>query len=75
MTIQYFYAVLYVMWGEIRLSLQGGGWGTGVGLHERVTAETEGFTKSVGTLSPEQNGGHAQPGRVGYEGKAVLRRH
>lgn len=31
-----------------------------------------GLTKSVGSLSAEQNGGHAQPGRVGHEGEAVL---
>lgn len=34
-----------------------------------------GLTKSVGSLSAEQNGGHAQPGRVGHEGEAVLRWH
>lgn len=34
-----------------------------------------GLTKRVGTLSAEQNCGHAQPGRVGHERKAVLRRH
>lgn len=34
-----------------------------------------GLTKRVGTLSAEQNRGHAQPGRVGHEGEAVLRRH
>lgn len=33
------------------------------------------FTKSVGALSAEQNGGHAQSGRLGHEGEAVLRRH
>lgn len=32
-----------------------------------------GVTKSVGSLSAEQNGGHAQPGRVGHEREAVLR--
>lgn len=37
--------------------------------------ETEGFTKSVGTLSPEQDRGYAQPGCLGHEGKAVLRWH
>lgn len=34
-----------------------------------------GLTKSVGSLSTEQNSGHAQPGRVGHEGEAVLRWH
>lgn len=34
--------------------------------------QNEGFTKSVGTLSPEQDGGHTQPGCLGHERKAVL---
>lgn len=33
------------------------------------------ITKSVGTLSTEQDSGYAQPGRVGHEGEAVLRRY
>lgn len=33
------------------------------------------LTKRVGTLSAEQNRGHAQPGRVGHEREAVLCRH
>lgn len=36
---------------------------------------TGGLTKRVGTLSAEQNRGHAQPGRVGHAREAVLRRH
>lgn len=39
------------------------------------SVEHMGFTKSIGTLSTEQNCGYAQPGRVGHEGQAVLRRH
>lgn len=50
----------------------GGGGGAGV---LWVGGEVEGFTKSSGTLSAEQNGGHAQSGCVGHEGEAVLRRH
>lgn len=34
-----------------------------------------GLTKRVGSVPTEQDGGHAQPGRVGHEGEAVLRWH
>lgn len=34
-----------------------------------------GLTKSVGSLSAEQNSGDAQPGRLGHEREAVLRWH
>ena len=33
------------------------------------------LAKRLATLSAEQDGGHAQPGRLGHEGEAVLRRH
>ncbi len=52
-----------------------GGYGVGsVGYWVECVSrdQNEGFTKSVGTLSPEQDGGHTQPGGLGHEGKAVL---
>lgn len=39
------------------------------------SGESIDFTKSVGTLSAEQDCGYAQPGRMGHEGEAVLCRH
>lgn len=68
-----FFCGLEGLWGGVGCGCGRGC--TGFGLHKRVAAQTEGFTKSVGTLSPEQNGGHAQSGGVGHEGEAVLRRH
>ncbi len=55
--------------------LELGGYGVGSVVYwlECVSRdENEGFTKSVGTLSPEQDGGHTQPGCLGHERKAVL---
>lgn len=43
--------------------------------HDVSAHPTGGLTKRVGSLSAEQNRGHTQPGCVGHEREAVLRRH